>query len=453
MSAFLALQDHREVRECPDYRNIPIMSAPARSYGVESGVGIALELDTAEFMQPVIDTAIMIGCFAVGMVAGCTVVLVAVTKRFLRSMITAKEEGRRAVGVEKDRFSKLVATMYPTYVLPRLLEGERQMVCEIPGAAVFFSDIHRFTSASNTLGSQELLQLMGYVYGVMDDVATRFGVYKVKTIGDAYLALCGLPGAESENPSLDLLRFASCVAQVFSTQYVHPAEGEVLAVMNRAMEANELLPKTSSLRSISSLHSLPSFSKQAGGPPGRPRGNAPRVKASIAPSVARTHKRSVASAVAADAEANVQCVMSYGLATGRLVAGVLAGRCPMFDIWGGTVNLASRMQSTGEPGRIQVSEQVYKKVISVPGQPFTFDAPRGTFCKGFGTVHAYMVRATTEGLPPDLEALLRLEPRFGPFSFDFSLASAPPRRDVPVAPAGRMPPTPALDTPLEVLDV
>lgn len=40
----------------PRRRNIPIMSAPARSYGVESGVGIALELDTAEFMQPVIDT-------------------------------------------------------------------------------------------------------------------------------------------------------------------------------------------------------------------------------------------------------------------------------------------------------------------------------------------------------------------------------------------------------------
>lgn len=41
-----------------------------------------------------------------------------------------------------------VASMYPPFVVPRLLEGEKQLVCEVPGAAVFFSDIHRFTSAS-----------------------------------------------------------------------------------------------------------------------------------------------------------------------------------------------------------------------------------------------------------------------------------------------------------------
>eukprot|EP00668_Euglena_longa_P037764 GGOE01048635.1.p1 GENE.GGOE01048635.1~~GGOE01048635.1.p1 ORF type:complete len:120 (+),score=29.09 GGOE01048635.1:35-361(+) len=96
----------------------------------------------------------------------------------------------------------------------------------------------------------------------------------------------------------------------------------------------------------------------------------------------------------------------------------------MFDIWGSTVNLASRMQSTGEPGRIQVSEQLYKKVIGVPGQPFSFDAPHSVFCKGFGNVNAYMVRTTTEGLPPDLEVQLRLEPRFGPFYFDYVVSRA-----------------------------
>jgi len=37
------------------------------------------------------------------------------------------------------------------------------------------------------------VQFMGYTYGVMDDIAGRFGVYKVKTVGDAYLAVAGLP--------------------------------------------------------------------------------------------------------------------------------------------------------------------------------------------------------------------------------------------------------------------
>eukprot|EP00667_Euglena_gracilis_P025082 EG_transcript_29175 len=117
--------------------------------------------------------------------------------------------------------------------------------------------------------------------------------------------------------------------------------------------------------------------------------------------------------------------MSYGLAVGRLVAGVLAGRCPMFDIWGTPVNLASRMQSTGEPGRIQVSEQLYREVVLVPGQPFGFEPPRSVYCKGFGPVSAYLVRSTAEGLPRGLREALRLEPRYGAFYFDNVLASAP----------------------------
>eukprot|EP00668_Euglena_longa_P022304 GGOE01027758.1.p1 GENE.GGOE01027758.1~~GGOE01027758.1.p1 ORF type:complete len:357 (-),score=98.46 GGOE01027758.1:1559-2629(-) len=332
-------------------------------------------------------------------------------------MIKAKEEGNQAVEEEKDRFSKLVASMYPQFVVPRLLEGEKQMVCEVPGAAVFFSDIHEFTSASNTMGSQELLQLMGYVYGVMDCVASRFGVFKVKTIGDAYLAVRGLPGCDSENPSLELLRFASFVCQVFGDRFVHPTEGQVLALMNRAMQwtgplaRKQRLPKQNSrlleTESEVEMHS-----------PGR----------SSRPSKVQAGSRASLASSKSKSEDRVQCVMSYGLAVGRIVAGVLAGRCPMFDIWGITVNLASRMQSTGEPGRIQVSEHLYKKVIAVPEQPFSFEAPRTTFCKGFGNVNAYMVRNTTEGLPKDLQDELRLEPRYGAFRFENILTSTSQRQ-------------------------
>ena len=49
-----------------------------------------------------------------------------------------------------------------------------------------------------------------------------------------------------------------------------------------------------------------------------------------------------------------RCIMRYGIATGPVTAGVLQGKAPMFDIWGKTVNLASRLESTGQPGRIQV---------------------------------------------------------------------------------------------------
>eukprot|EP00667_Euglena_gracilis_P002440 EG_transcript_2439 len=184
VSALNALKDLQDVIQTMDYRNVAVKAAPTRSSALSYGIGLALETDACELLQPMVDTAWKVGVFAVAMVAFSTFVLVLVTKLFLKSMIKAKEEGNQAVEKEKDRFSKLVSSMYPAYVVPQLLEGEKQMVCEVPGAAVFFSDIHEFTSASNAMGSKELLLLMGYVYGVMDHIADRFAVYKVKTIGD-----------------------------------------------------------------------------------------------------------------------------------------------------------------------------------------------------------------------------------------------------------------------------
>eukprot|EP00667_Euglena_gracilis_P000937 EG_transcript_937 len=426
-SALRALQNLKDVVDVQDYRGARVMSAATRSTSISYGIGLAVEQDSTEAFQPMITTIIQVAAFTAGMVVASTVVLIAMTKVFLNAMIKAKEEGHRVVETEKERFSKLVSSMYPKFVVPQLLHGDKQLVCEVPGAAVFFSDIHEFTSASNTMGSSELLQLMGYVYGVMDFIGDSFGVYKVKTIGDAYLAVQGLPGSDSENPSLELLRYASFVCQVFGDRFVHPTEGQVLAVMNSAMLWNggmagrggKKKKDRDGAESVARSVTAPSM-VHAKAP-----SMAPSKAASKFSKRSKNSRKSVALSVAEASrqEDNVQCIMSYGLAVGKIVAGVLAGRCPMFDIWGGTVNLASRMQSTGEPGRIQVSEQLYRKVVSEPGQPFTFDLPRSTYCKGFGTVNAYVVRATTEGLPKDLQTELQLEPRYGAFQFDNVLAS------------------------------
>jgi len=57
--------------------------------------------------------------------------------------------------------------------------------------------------------------------------------------------------------------------------------------------------------------------------------------------------------------------MRDGMAAGPFTAGVLQGKTPLFDICGQTVNLASRMDSTGQPGRIQVSEAIYQATTQV----------------------------------------------------------------------------------------
>ena len=152
-------------------------------------------------------------------------------------------------------------------------------------------------------------------------------VHKVKTIGDAYLAVAGLPGQEQDNCCMAMLNFAACCAQIFGSRFCHPNQGDILlAIASR----NMLNKKKKTVR-------LASASEAEG----------PADGDAAAPGA---HS------------ATAQCAMRYGIAAGPLTAGVLQGKTPMFDIWGKTVNLASRMESTGVSGRIQVSELVYRSV-------------------------------------------------------------------------------------------
>lgn len=78
-----------------------------------------------------------------------------------------------------------------------------------------------------------------------------------------------------------------------------------------------------------------------------------------------------------------------GVATGAAISGVLSLKRPAYDLWGETVNLASRLESTGEPGRIQIAETTYWRVKD------RFDCePRGPIdVKGIGPVQTYFIRA------------------------------------------------------------
>jgi adenylate cyclase len=79
--------------------------------------------------------------------------------------------------------------------------------------------------------------------------------------------------------------------------------------------------------------------------------------------------------------------MRIGMHTGAVVAGVIGKRKFAYDIWGDTVNTASRMESTGKAGRIHVSHSTY----SLAQDAFTFEPTGGVECKGIGLVPSYLV--------------------------------------------------------------
>jgi adenylate cyclase len=74
--------------------------------------------------------------------------------------------------------------------------------------------------------------------------------------------------------------------------------------------------------------------------------------------------------------------------TGSAIAGVIGKKKFIYDLWGDAVNTASRMESYGEPGRIQVTQEVYEQMM----QKFDFEARGQIEVKGKGLMTSYFVR-------------------------------------------------------------
>jgi class 3 adenylate cyclase len=87
--------------------------------------------------------------------------------------------------------------------------------------------------------------------------------------------------------------------------------------------------------------------------------------------------------------------LRIGLASGSVVGGVIGQKRLLFDLWGDTVNLASRMQSSGVPGRIQVTPSTW--ALLRESSAYTFEAREGVEVKGLGPMTTYLV-AEPDGL-------------------------------------------------------
>jgi class 3 adenylate cyclase len=388
-----ALADQTGYSSGIDYRGVEVMAG--YTYDAGLGFSVVVQQDTSEAQHNPTTLAVeLAGCtVAAGIVSMLLLALLA--NVLLRSMDRAWDEGKRALERERQAFRDVIEAMYPAQVAQKMLTGETKIAYTVPTTTVFFSDIFEFTATSNVVTAEELIQFLGYTFGTMDAIADHFHVYKVKTIGDAYLAISGLPGVEPLHQSavMDMILFASCCAQVFSGRFKHPEAGAILD----SVVINIVLKKKGPRQTEAAI--------AAGPTPKRPSlidyGTAP-LEVTKQPGYTPP----------------VHCVMRYGIALGPVTAGVLPGKTPLFDVWGKTVNLASRMESTGQPGRIQVSEAVQKAVIAIPDQPFGFDAKHRVTCRGFGQVTAYFLSHSNVPPPKQLLVSLNIKPHLGRFFFE-----------------------------------
>ena len=199
---------------------------------------------------------------------------------------------------------RLLLNILPPAIAERLLHGERVIADRFEEVTLLFADIVDFTVLSSRLSATEVVELLNEVFNVSDRLVDRFGLEKIKTIGDAYMVVGGLP-----EPSTDHAQRVADMALALSDELRGMAGG---------------------------AHPL-------------------------------------------------SCRM--GIHMGPAVAGVIGSKKFIYDVWGDTVNTASRMESHGVPDRIQVTEPVYRRLEG----HYRFE-PRGTIeVKGKGPMPTWFL--------------------------------------------------------------
>jgi class 3 adenylate cyclase len=203
----------------------------------------------------------------------------------------------------------LLLNILPRSIAERLRGGETVIADRFDDMAVLFADVVGFTELSSRLSPNEVVSLLNDVFTLCDRLADQFGLEKIKTVGDAYMVVGGLPDGDG---------------------MPRTTHAEDVADMGIAM-----------LDGVAAL--------------GRAR--------------------------------SLPLTIRVGMNVGPAVAGVIGLKKFIYDVWGDTVNMASRMESTGVPGRFQVTAQTFDRLR----RQFKFE-PRGPVAvKGKGVIDTWFL--------------------------------------------------------------
>jgi class 3 adenylate cyclase len=201
---------------------------------------------------------------------------------------------------------ELLLNVLPAPIANRLRGGEKGIADGFAEVTVAFADIVGFTQMSSEMPPAEVVTLLNGLFSRFDEAAHELGIEKIKTVGDAYMAVCGLPVHVPDH----------------AARMVRMAIRMVHITREHAME----------------------------------------------------HK--------------VSMKLRVGINSGPVVAGVIGKSKYIYDLWGDTVNLASRMESGGLPDMIQVTRPVYEKLKD----QFVFETRGEIEVKGKGNVEAWLLK-------------------------------------------------------------
>ena len=213
----------------------------------------------------------------------------------------------KIISLERERSDKLLLNILPEETAQELKDKGRVEAKKYNSVTVLFTDFVGFTSYAEHLSPEKLVETIDYYFSKFDLIIEKYGLEKIKTIGDAYMAVGGL-SFDSENQANEM----------------------VLA----AKEMNNFVAETK-----------------------------------------------------ADCNTTATFDIRIGINTGSVVAGVVGTKKFAYDIWGDTVNIASRMESNSEAGRINISENTYQIIKN----DFECDYRGSLAVKNRGELNMYFV--------------------------------------------------------------
>lgn len=187
---------------------------------------------------------------------------------------------------EKNRSENLLLNILPKETAEELKKFGKVKAKKFDSVTVLFTDFVGFTDFAKDLEPEELVSSVDYYFSKFDEIMEKYGMEKIKTIGDAYMCAGGLPEPDPD----DVFKMLLAAFDILS--FVHDSKGS---------ENNILTPLD----------------------------------------------------------------IRIGINTGPIVAGVVGTKKFAYDIWGDAVNVASRMESASEPGRINISESTYEFVKNI----------------------------------------------------------------------------------------
>lgn len=207
---------------------------------------------------------------------------------------------------EKKKSDNLIRAILPDKIADDLKDGIHSIGENFEDATILFSDIVDFTKTSSGHSASEIVNALNDLFSMFDERAKRCGVEKIKTIGDAYMAACGIP-SPVENHAVIMAGFAKGM-----------------------------------------LEDLETYNKNA----------------------------------------SIKFNIRIGLNCGPVTAGVIGKTKFIYDVWGDTVNVASRMETASDPGKIRISQEIYDHLKDTA---FKFSSPIECDVKGKGLMTTYNI--------------------------------------------------------------